>query len=396
MLAPVTEMRLFDLRVTVERIEGRSVCGLEVGDWFEVTESSRVRIPEGRHFCLYALQSVIPLLPAKMRRLPEEDWLEQDKLVCCPDPDERVVMRIERLARAVAGDRGADVARELGIGLLTDQEPEAYEAIARRVDEAGIDVLSVYHDLLYQPAIGPLLLMARVTERVRLGPAALNPFTLHPYEIAARSRCSTRCRAGGRTSGSQRARGSIGSGSTNGGRSARSARRSRSCRRCSRGTRPAWRRALHPLARDDARVPAVPGGRAAPRRHLGARDGRWAGTVADEVKVGGSANPEFVPVVREWLGNPRVKSCSAPSSVVDEDGDWARERARAAVAPYLEVVAGLDPTVDRDGAAPRSSASASPGRRRRSRRGSRSSGTRARIASSSARRKGGRHRRASS
>jgi uncharacterized repeat protein (TIGR04076 family) len=93
----VTEMRLYDLRVTVERIEGRSVCGLEVGDWFEVTESSRVRIPEGRHFCLFALQSVIPLLPAKMRRLPDEDWLEQDNLVCCPDPDERVVMRIERL-----------------------------------------------------------------------------------------------------------------------------------------------------------------------------------------------------------------------------------------------------------------------------------------------------------
>ena len=42
----------------------------------------------------------------------------------------------------------------------------------------------MYHDLLDQPAIGPLLLMARVTERIRLGPAALNPFTLHPYEIA--------------------------------------------------------------------------------------------------------------------------------------------------------------------------------------------------------------------
>jgi len=26
--------------------------------------------------------------------------------------------------------------------------------------------------------------MARTTERLRLGPAALNPFTLHPYEIA--------------------------------------------------------------------------------------------------------------------------------------------------------------------------------------------------------------------
>lgn len=90
-------MRLYDLRVTVERIEGRSVCGLSVGDYFELTESNRLRIPEGRHFCVYALQAVLPLLPAKQRRLPEEDWLERDSLVCCPDPDERVVMRIERI-----------------------------------------------------------------------------------------------------------------------------------------------------------------------------------------------------------------------------------------------------------------------------------------------------------
>ncbi|MCP9485702.1 MAG: TIGR04076 family protein [Gaiellaceae bacterium MAG52_C11] len=93
----MTEMRLYDVRVTVERIEGRSVCGLAVGDFFEVTESSRVRIPEGRHFCLFAIQAVLPLLPAKMRRLPAEDWLERDNLVACPDPDERLVMRIERL-----------------------------------------------------------------------------------------------------------------------------------------------------------------------------------------------------------------------------------------------------------------------------------------------------------
>ena len=32
----MTEMRLYDLRVTVERIEGRSVCGLAVGDWFDL------------------------------------------------------------------------------------------------------------------------------------------------------------------------------------------------------------------------------------------------------------------------------------------------------------------------------------------------------------------------
>jgi uncharacterized repeat protein (TIGR04076 family) len=97
----MTEMRLYDLRVTVERIEGRSVCGLEVGDFFEVTESSRVRIPAGKHFCLYAIQAVLPLLPAKMRRLPDEDWLERDSLVACPDPDERVVLRIERIGERI-------------------------------------------------------------------------------------------------------------------------------------------------------------------------------------------------------------------------------------------------------------------------------------------------------
>src|SRR6202035_3721135 len=90
-------MSLYDLRVTVERIEGRSGCGLAVGDYFEVTESSRVRIPAGKHFCLYALQSVLPFLAAKQRQLPDGDWLEVNSHVACPDPDERVIMRIERI-----------------------------------------------------------------------------------------------------------------------------------------------------------------------------------------------------------------------------------------------------------------------------------------------------------
>jgi len=95
----VTDMSLYDLRVTVERIEGRSVCGMQVGDSFELTESSRLRIPDGKHFCIYALQSVIPLLAAKQRDLADGDWLELDSHVACPDPDERVIMRIERIGR---------------------------------------------------------------------------------------------------------------------------------------------------------------------------------------------------------------------------------------------------------------------------------------------------------
>ena len=93
------DMELYDLRVTVEEIEGRSVCGLAVGDYIELTNSSQLRLPPGGHFCLFALAAAMPLLPAKQRQLPASDWLERDCLVACPDPEERLVMRITRTVR---------------------------------------------------------------------------------------------------------------------------------------------------------------------------------------------------------------------------------------------------------------------------------------------------------
>ena len=95
------EFELYDLRVTVVEIRGRSVCGMEVGDYFELSESSKLSIPEGKHFCIYALSAVLPLLPAKQRKLDANDWLEVDSLVACPDPDEGLIMRIERIQQRV-------------------------------------------------------------------------------------------------------------------------------------------------------------------------------------------------------------------------------------------------------------------------------------------------------
>jgi uncharacterized repeat protein (TIGR04076 family) len=99
-------MELWDLKVSVASISGRPVCGLAVGDYFEVTASSRLSLPAGGHFCIYALSAVLPLLAAKQRPLAEDDWLATDSLVCCPDPDEGLVMRIERshLRRLDAAD----------------------------------------------------------------------------------------------------------------------------------------------------------------------------------------------------------------------------------------------------------------------------------------------------
>jgi uncharacterized repeat protein (TIGR04076 family) len=95
------DFEIYDLRITVVSIEGPSVCGMQVGDYIELTESSKLRIPPGKHFCIYALNSLLPFLAAKQRPLAENDWLERDSLIVCPDPEERLVMRIERIGKRV-------------------------------------------------------------------------------------------------------------------------------------------------------------------------------------------------------------------------------------------------------------------------------------------------------
>lgn len=81
------------LRVRIEAITGDCTCGHTVGDFFEL-HGGRLRLPNG--FCLYALQSTLPLLPAKQRPTHPNDWMSTDARVVCPDPLCGVVMRIER------------------------------------------------------------------------------------------------------------------------------------------------------------------------------------------------------------------------------------------------------------------------------------------------------------
>lgn len=88
------ERKLRDLRVIVEEVGGTCTSGMAPGDHF-ILRSGRLYIPARRHFCLYALQAVLPLLPAKQRPLEDSDWLKEDNLVICPDPAGNVVMRIE-------------------------------------------------------------------------------------------------------------------------------------------------------------------------------------------------------------------------------------------------------------------------------------------------------------
>jgi uncharacterized repeat protein (TIGR04076 family) len=85
-----------DLRVVVEEVRGKCTSGMRPGDYF-LLRSGRLIIPVHRHFCLYALQAVLPFLSAKQRHLQDGDWLKDEHHFICPDPAGNVIMRIEQL-----------------------------------------------------------------------------------------------------------------------------------------------------------------------------------------------------------------------------------------------------------------------------------------------------------
>jgi 5,10-methylenetetrahydromethanopterin reductase len=207
-------------------------------------------------------------------------------------------------------------------------------------------VLSVYHDLFYPPSIVPLVAMARVSERVRLGPAALNASTLHPYEIAGQIAALDGASDGraylGLVTGSWLDQLELDD--------AKPLTRLREAVEIVRRL----------LARDTSgfageRFTLAPGAALtyAPLRPsvplmIGTwrpRGAAYAATVADEVKIGGSANPDLVRQMRAWLGAEGPRIVVGAVTVVHEDGGAARARAAREVELYLDVVGSLDPTL---------------------------------------------------
>lgn len=87
---------MFELKVSVKKVMGECTAPMRPGDEFTL-RSGRLYIPPGKHFCLYALQSAVPLLPAKQRVLQDRDWLKEDYKVLCPDPAGNVILRIETI-----------------------------------------------------------------------------------------------------------------------------------------------------------------------------------------------------------------------------------------------------------------------------------------------------------
>ena len=92
------EFTLYDLRVSVARCDGEMVCSHTLGDYFELS-GENLTLPPGQGFSIYALGSLLALLPAKQRETHENDWMSTDDEIACPDPHCGAIFRIERTAK---------------------------------------------------------------------------------------------------------------------------------------------------------------------------------------------------------------------------------------------------------------------------------------------------------
>lgn len=249
-----------------------------------------------------------------------------------------------------------DSAVRFGVAFQSDKTPAEYRALAEIVDRYPFDVVSVYNDLLYPPALGPLLWMAPVLKRAQLGPAALNPYTQHPVEIAGQVALLDRASGGRAYLGL--ARGAwldrIGVAQPRPVQTLHETVelvRHLLARRQEAFTGEVWRHAAGATLHYQPVRPSVP----ITVGTWGRATARMAGAVADEVKIGGSANPAMVRHLRPVIAEGGIRAdraanavgvCLGAVTVVDPDRGLARDLARREVALYLTVVAELDPDTD--------------------------------------------------
>lgn len=90
---------MYTLKVSVEKIDGYCNQPMLVGDHFFV-EGGKITIPDGRHICMWALQSMMPIFPVLQRESHiQGDWTSKSsgQLFVCPDPKGKVHYRIKRI-----------------------------------------------------------------------------------------------------------------------------------------------------------------------------------------------------------------------------------------------------------------------------------------------------------
>ncbi|MCZ4519147.1 LLM class flavin-dependent oxidoreductase [Rhodococcus ruber] len=247
---------------------------------------------------------------------------------------------------------------EFGVGFGGTLPPGDYHELARALEDYGFHVATAFGDLMMQPPAMVLAAMATATSRLRLGIGCFTPWTLHPVEIAGQMAYLDQLSGGRAFLGIVRGAwldqlgidttraltaiedtlGVVEAVLAGDGRGYDGTKYS-----VAAGTRP-----YYPVL----------------RRVLPLMIGTWspklaelAGRRADEIQVGGCANAAMVPLIRGWAEVGETAVGKDPGStrivltavtVVDEDGDAARRRARTDAALPMHAIATLDRTVSLD------------------------------------------------
>ena len=72
----------------------------------------------------------------------------------------------------------------ISLAFQTNKKLSEYGPLAQASEDYGFDAISVYNDMLYQPAWLPLYERATHTERLLVGTSGVNPYIAHPIAIA--------------------------------------------------------------------------------------------------------------------------------------------------------------------------------------------------------------------
>ena len=241
----------------------------------------------------------------------------------------------------------------LSIAFQTDKPLSTYGELAKAAEDWGFDVISVYNDMLYQPAWLPLMEIARHSCRVKIGVAAVNPFTCHPINIAGNMALIDEASGGRAYLGLARG-GWLDYVGVHPHQAVKSLREAFTCiQHLLSGSTEALQQDIYPVVGGDslrwnihrADIPMLLGS-------WGLKTIAACHGAVNEIKLGGSANPGVVPVYRQHLdavgASKDLGIVMGAVTVVDEDGAAARALARREVALYLPVVAELDQTLQID------------------------------------------------
>jgi 5,10-methylenetetrahydromethanopterin reductase len=237
---------------------------------------------------------------------------------------------------------------QISIALQTDKPLAAYGPLAASAEAYGFDGVSVYNDMLYQPAWLPLLVIAQNTQRIRIGPAAVNPFTAHPINIAGNVALVDAASNGRAYCGFARGAWLDFLGLKPQKPIATLREAMLSVRHLLRGDKTAFKGDHFQLQGGDTLrwdgvrpdIPFLLGS-------WGAKTIQACLPLVSEIKLGGTANPGAARWLRGLIAEQtaQIGVVCGSVTVVDKDGSAARELARREVALYLPVVTELDPSV---------------------------------------------------